>query len=83
MNQTTTTTATFNIGQTYSCTSAGDSNCVWTFTVQARTAKRMTIEDGYDTKIVGIKIDESGNEWALPMGRYSMAPVIRSDRTIY
>ena len=77
-----TTNTTFDIGQTYSCRSACDSNCVWTFTVEARTAKRMTIADGYDTKTVGIKIDESGNEWALPMGRYSMAPVIFSDRSI-
>jgi hypothetical protein len=86
MNTTTATetaTETFNIGQDYSCTSAGDSTCVWTFTVKARTAKRMTIDDGYGAKVVGIKIDESGNEWALPLGRFSMAPVIRSDRTIY
>ena len=57
-----TTTATFNIGQTYSCTSAGDSNCVWTFTVQARTAKRMTIEDGYDTKMFKLEL----KFWGLP-----------------
>jgi hypothetical protein len=82
MNHTTTTkTNAFKIGETYWCRSACDYDCKFEFTIIARTPKRMTVEDGYGkAKVVGVKVDEDGVEWALPMGNYSMAPVIRADR---
>ena len=40
----------FEVGKTYSMRSACDHNCVWTYTVTARTAQTITITDGKDTK---------------------------------
>ena len=75
---TATNTAAFTIGATYTTGRAAD--YIWTFTVIARTAKFITIEDKYgDVARVGVKVD-GGREWALPLGSYSMAPVISSDR---
>ena len=77
MNNTTTTAttaATFTVGETYSARSACDHNTVWTFTVAKRSAKFITFTDG---KRVGVKNGPNG-EWALPLGTFSMAPVINS-----
>ena len=41
---------TFEIGKKYSMRSICDHNCVWTFTVTARTAQTVTITDGKETK---------------------------------
>jgi hypothetical protein len=74
-------TATFQVGARYWAQSACDSNCIWWFTVTARTAKRVTLlEDSGDVHVRGVKTDGSG-EWVLPFGTYSMAPVIRAWRT--
>jgi hypothetical protein len=77
MQTTATTTATFEVGATYSTRSAGDHNCVWTFEVVKRSAKFVTLrrENG-DVVRVGVKTDDQG-EWTLPFGSYSMAPVLR------
>jgi hypothetical protein len=69
--------ATFKIGQTYTARSACDYNCIFSFKVLKRSAKFLTIEHNGDTKRVGIKQSDHG-EWALPLGRYSMAPVINA-----
>jgi hypothetical protein len=70
---------TFKVGQTYTARSVCDHNCTWSFTVTRRTAKFVTIEsaDGKKTR-AGIKTDFDGNEYALPMGSFSMAPCIRA-----
>jgi hypothetical protein len=71
---TTTTTHTFQIGKTYSTARFGD------FTVISRTAKFVTIENKWgETSRVGVRTWQ-GVEKALPLGRYSMAPVIMADR---
>lgn len=82
MNNTATPSATkFQVGNTYSARSASDHNCVWTFTVIARTAKFVTITDGDETRRVGAIVSSfDGAEYALPFGSYSMAPVIRASR---
>ena len=36
----------FEVGKTYSMRSICDSNCVWTYTVTARTAQTITLSDG-------------------------------------
>lgn len=36
----------FEVGKGYSMTSVCDHNCVWTYTVTARTAQTITISDG-------------------------------------
>jgi hypothetical protein len=75
----TTTTTTFQIGETYT---TGAADYVWEFTVTARTAKFLTLLDKYgDTSRVGCSISPyDGIEKALPLGRYSLAPVISADR---
>lgn len=40
---------TFEVGKTYSCKSACDQNCTWSYTVTARTAKTVTLSDGNKT----------------------------------
>lgn len=73
----------FEVGRTYSTRSACDHNCIYSYTVVARTAKRLTLRQPGEskTRVRGIAIDR-GVEYCLPEGRYSMAPVIRADRVI-
>lgn len=69
---------TFRIGATY--TTGEGHDYVWHFTVTARTAKFITLVDKYgDTSRVGV-YSFDGIEHALPLGRYSMAPIISADR---
>lgn len=71
----------FEIGQTYSMRSIGDQNCIWTYTVTARTAQMITITDGKETKKCRIckKASEwCGTETVYPLGQYSMAPALHA-----
>jgi hypothetical protein len=71
----------FEVGRTYTARSACDHNLVFAWTVTARTAKFITINDGDTERRVGVKVHD-GNEWALPDGSYSMAPVINADSPV-
>ncbi len=75
-----TTTVVFEVGKTYNVRWPGDATMVTPQTVTARTAKFITIRDinGEPTR-VGVKVSD-GVEWALPYGRYSLAPVLRANR---
>jgi hypothetical protein len=74
------TPARFEVGRSYSARSAADHETVFVWAVTARTAKFITVEDDSGvTKRVGVKTHD-GVEWAMPAGRYSMAPVIKADR---
>ena len=67
----------FEIGKTYSMRSLGDYDCVWTYTVTARTAQTITITDGKETKRCRVSKGISeyyGREHIYPLGQYSMAP---------
>lgn len=71
----------FEIGKQYSMSSACDHNCVWTYTVTARTAQTITVTDGKETKKLRInkRISEYSNaEVVFPLGRYSMAPILEA-----
>lgn len=69
----------FQVGHTYNTRSICDYNCIFSYRVMRRTAKFVTFYDSMGTtKRVGVKVDENGNEWVLPSGSYSMAPVIRA-----
>lgn len=73
----------FEIGQQYSMRSACDHNCVWTYTVTARTAQTVTITDGKEVKRCRINKQVSelrGAESVYPLGQYSMAPSLSADR---
>jgi len=73
--------ATFTPGQIVTCRSACDHNAIWTFEIIKRSAKFITIQnvsnvDRAETPVrVGVKTGSDG-EWAMPMGTFSMAPVI-------
>lgn len=71
----------FEVGKEYSMRSACDHDCVWTYTVIDRTDKTVKITDGKETKVckINAKVSEgSGTESIFPLGRYSMAPVLRA-----
>lgn len=69
----------FQIGNVYTCRSACDHNCVWSFTVTARTAQTITVTDGKETKTLRIikNISAYRNaESVYPLGKYSMCPIL-------
>lgn len=72
----------FEVGKEYKMTSACDHNCVWTYKVVARTACTITLEDekGKTKKCrINKTISEMDNREAVyPLGRYSMAPILRA-----
>jgi len=67
----------FEAGQTYSARSACDHEARFTFNVTRRTAKSVWLDDGETVRRVAIH-KANGQEIAFPMGRYSMAPVLRA-----
>lgn len=72
---------TFQVGHTYWDRSACDHECIYRFTILARTAKTVTIN--VHGKIVrrGLSPDWKGTaETFSPFGRYSMSAVISADR---
>lgn len=77
----------FEVGKTYEAKSAASHSWRPLYTVVARTAKFVTIEDSDgNRKRVGVKTALADNgaaaEWAFPDGRYSMALVLRAEREI-
>ncbi len=71
--------AKFEVSKIYSCRSVCDSNCIFSFEVISRTEKTVTIKsrmDGVVTK--KIKISDNA-EYILPMGSYSMSPLLRAN----
>lgn len=73
----------FETGKTYSMRSIGDHNCVWTYTVTARTAQTITLDDGKEIKRCRISkkaTEYRGAETVFPLGQYSMAPILSADK---
>lgn len=71
---------TFQIGKTYTTRSACDYDTIFAWTVTARTAKRLTLEDRHGrTTQRGIYI-WNGIEHCKPDGTYSMCPIISAER---
>ena len=73
----------FEIGTSYSMRSICDHNCIWTYTVTARTAQTITLSDGKET--IKCRINKQISEWnkaetVHPLGRYSMAPSLTADK---
>lgn len=67
----------FEVGKEYSMRSICNHECVWTYTVTARTAKTVTITDGKQVQKCRISQKASeyrGAETVCPLGQYSMAP---------
>ena len=69
--------ARFEVGETYSCRSLCDWDCIYRFEVMKRTEKTVTIS--YHGKLTRrtIRIAD-GSEQIDPHGRYSMSPTLRA-----
>ena len=72
----------FEEGKRYEMRSICDHECIWSYTVKARTAQTVTLidEKGKELKCRIIKaISEMDNREAVrPLGTYSMAPTLRA-----
>lgn len=73
----------FLVGNKYNTRSACDHDCVWEYTVVKRTVSTITLEDAKGkttTCRINKQISEYRNsETVLPLGRYSMCPVLSAD----
>jgi hypothetical protein len=72
----------FEVGKTYQSRSICDHDCIFSFTIVARTAKQMTINEHGKIYKRGIFVDD-GVEHCKPHGTYSMCTIIRANREIY
>lgn len=84
MNATTTATK-FEAGTTYYDRSACNWDCIYRVTVVRRTAKSVWITESHgdrEPKRRAIVDYGDGIERFYPFGRYSMASVMRADRTV-
>lgn len=70
----------FEVGKTYKTSSLCDSECIYSFTILKRTAKRMTFTNHGETVTRGVWVGEDGVERCKPHGTYSMCAVIRADK---
>ena len=72
----------FTVGNTYACRSFGDHNCVWTFTVTARTARFVTLSDSDGKTVrVGVRV-WNGVESCSPFGTFSLSPVLTAENAL-
>jgi hypothetical protein len=69
----------FQVGKTYATRSIGDADCIFSFTVLARTAKQVTIHYNGSPVKRGVYVYD-GVERFKPFGTYSMCPVISADK---
>ena len=75
MTTTTNDLAAFQVGRTYSTPSVCDHECIFSITVESRTACFITTTEGKRLKVSEWK----GAEQVSPLGSYSMAPIIGAD----
>jgi hypothetical protein len=71
----------FESGKTYSMRSACDHECIWTYTVTARTTSTITLDDGskeIKCRIIKALSEMDNRECVRPLGSYSMAPILRA-----
>lgn len=71
----------FEPGKFYFCRSICDQDCIWIFRVARRTEKTIVVqEDGLGPeKSLRVKVYDN-EEYVMPLGRYSMAPVLTAGR---
>ena len=70
-----TATKTFEAGKTYTGRSVCDHDCIISVSVAKRTAKSIRTTEG---KTLRIAVSFDGEEYVMPWGRYSMAPMVRA-----
>ena len=74
----------FETGKTYHMSSACDHNCVWTYTVTARTAQTITLASDRN-EVIRCRINKQVSEYrnaesVFPLGKYSMCPILSADK---
>lgn len=73
----------FKVGSIYSMRSVCDYNCIWSYEVVSRTAKRVKLAEigKLHTEILtrGLSVYE-GVEQCSPLGSYSMSPILGADK---
>ena len=69
----------FQVGRTYATPSICDSECIFRFTILARTAKTVTTQVHGKTVRRGLSF-WNGVEQFSPFGRYSMSAIISADK---
>jgi hypothetical protein len=82
----------FEVGKRYWAFSPCDQSCTWEYEVIKRTDKMITLLPIEDDRIppesrerikrVKILTDDAEEEWARPLGKYSMCPMLRAGRTL-
>jgi hypothetical protein len=76
----------FEIGKVYAMKSPCYQDCVWVYTVMARTASTITLESE-DGEVIKCRINKKdmehfGAEAVRPLGTYSMCPILRANKCI-
>ena len=66
---------TFKLGQKLFTRSICDNNCIFEDVVKSRTEKFITLSSG---KRCMVSVNQDGEEYIFPFGRYSMAPVFKA-----
>jgi hypothetical protein len=72
-------TTQFKVGTTYATRSICDYDCVYSFTIHARTAKSVTV-DVHGKRVRRGITTYDGIEQFKPFGSYSMAAIITADK---
>jgi len=81
MTTTTNDLAAFQVGRTYSTPSVCDHECIFSITVESRTACFITTAAAKHQPSKRLKVSEwDGAETVAPMGQYSMCPIINASR---
>lgn len=78
-------TLQFQTSKIYSMRSACNHDAVWTFEVLRRTAKTVWLKDLVSGETRQCRVTASlcgGYEMCLPLGRYSMAPVLTAEKEV-
>jgi hypothetical protein len=69
---------TFQIGSQYLMRFISDYDTTDTYKCVNRTAKTVTLKNRAETITCKVHKDTEGNDYAFPLGRYSMCPILNS-----
>ena len=77
----------FEVGKKYIMRSICDHNCTWEYEVTARTAQTITLADTFTHEVIKCRVNKQVSEWSntesiFPLGRYSMAPILRAENAV-
>ena len=75
----------FQTGKTYFMRSPCNQDCIWTFEVISRTKKSVRLQEIVDGKNYGSQVTKrikvfSDEETTMPLGSYSLAPMLKAGK---